>query len=232
MGGHREKARLGTVGGVRLIARLGQRAFSLGALGHVAAYALHLRRPARIWSNQAFAPCDPSRSERTCNLLVVDSRAIGMKHGVTLLEHFERRAAADQHAARLLSELAISVVDEGDTALGVAQHDQVALRFKQAAGALLGFLQFPIAVGKRFVVERDLAKPMSHPAQPKAQGGERDASNREQEARPDRKRVRVITGTVGSASGNESVGAAECGGEDHERADRKNEPRVTSREAA
>ena len=35
---------------------------------------------------------------------------------------------------------------------GIAQHDQVALRFQRAAGAILGFFQFPVAVGQRFVV--------------------------------------------------------------------------------
>ena len=46
--GHREKPRLGTVGGVGLVAGLGQGAFGLGAIGDVAADALHLGRLARI----------------------------------------------------------------------------------------------------------------------------------------------------------------------------------------
>ena len=60
--------------------------------------------------------------------------------------------------ARLLREFAIGVVGEGDAAVAVAQHDQIALRFEQAAGALLGLLQFPIAVGQRLVVQGHLAK--------------------------------------------------------------------------
>ena len=70
----------------------------------------------------------------------------------------KREVAADQRVARQLGEFAIGVVDKGDAAVGVAQHDQIALRFEQAAGAFLGFLQFPVAVGQRFVVQGDLAR--------------------------------------------------------------------------
>ena len=87
----------------------------------------------------------------------------------------KRKVAADQCAARLLRQFAIGVVDESDAAVGIAQHDQVALRFEQAAGPFLGFLQLPIAVGQRFVVQRDLANLLAHPAHPDAQGRERDA---------------------------------------------------------
>ena len=102
-------------------------------------------------------------------------------------------------AARgLLRQRAIGVVDEGDAAVGVAQHDQVALRFEQAAGALLGFLQFPIAVGQRFIVQRQLcACAAAHPAQPHAQHRQRDAGQREQEAGADREGVRIVAGVSG-----------------------------------
>ena len=43
---------------------------------------------------------------------------------------------------------AIGVVDVGDAAVAVAAHDQVALRFEKARGALLGLLELPVAVGK------------------------------------------------------------------------------------
>ena len=187
--GHREEARLGAAGGVGLVARLAQRAFGFGAVGDVAADALHFRRLAGIGPHQAFAPGDPARPERRCDLLVVNPGAVAFKRGVALFEHVEGEAAADQGAARLLRQLAKGVVDEGDAAVGVAQHDQVALRFEQAAGALLGFLQFPIAVGERFIVQDDLAEFLAHPAQPDAQGRERDAGQREQEAGADRKGV-------------------------------------------
>ena len=70
--------------------------------------------------------------------------------------------AADQRVAGLTGEGAKSVVDEGDAASRIAQHDQIVLRFEQAAGALLGFLQFPVAVGQRFVVHGDLAQFPAH----------------------------------------------------------------------
>jgi hypothetical protein len=116
----------------------------------------------------------------------------------------------------LSRQYAIGVVDEGDNAFRIAQHDQVALGFEQAAGALLGLLQFPIAVGQRLVMQRDLAKFFAHQAQANAQGGKRDAGECEQEAGADRKGVGVIAGLFGSASGDESIGAAEGGGKDHE----------------
>ena len=156
--GHREEARLGAVGGVGLVAGFAERAFGFGAVGDVAADALHLGRLAGIRPNQAFAPCDPSRPQRACDLLVVNPGAVGLERGVALLEQVESEVAADQRAARLLGQFAIGVVDKGDAAVGVAQHDQVALRFEQAAGAFLGFLQFPIAVGQRFIVQGDLAE--------------------------------------------------------------------------
>ena len=191
---HREEARLGAVGGVGLVAGFAERAFGLGAVGDVAADALHLRRLAGIGADQAFAPGDPARPERGRDLLVVDPRAVGLERGVALLEHLELEAAADQRFARLLGQFAIGVVGEGDAAVGVAQHDQVALRFEQAAGALLGLLQFPVAVGQRLVVQRDLAHLLAQQAQPHAQGGERNAGEREQEARADRKGVGVVAG--------------------------------------
>ena len=117
-------------------------------------------------------------------------------------------------------------------AFRVAQHDQVALRFEQAADALLGFLQFPVPVGQRLVMQRDLADPLVQEAQPDAQGGEREAGQREQEARADRKGVGVVAGIFRPASGDEAIGAAERGGEDRERADREDQPRMASGEAA
>ena len=88
-----------------------------------------------------------------------------------------------------LRQFAIGVVGEGDAAVSVAQHDQVALRFEQAAGALLGFLQFPVPVGHRFVVHGDLAHLLAHHAEPEAQGRDREAGEREQEADADRERI-------------------------------------------
>ncbi len=221
---HREETRLGAVGGVGLIAGFGKGALGLGAVGDVAADTLHLGGPARIAAYQTFAPGDPSRSDRTCDLLVVNPCTVRLQRRVALFEDLEREGAADQHVAGTLGQSAIGVVDEGDTAFGVAQHDQVALRFEQAAGALFGLLQFPIAIGQRFVMQRDLADLLAHPAQPDAQGRERDAGQRKQEAGADGKGVRVIAGIFGSASDDETIRAAESGREDHERADSEDEP--------
>ena len=232
MAGHREEPRLGTAGCIGLIARFGKRALGLGAVGDVAADALHLGRPAGVATDEAFAPCDPSRLQRAGDLLVMNSRAIRIERALALLKHGECEAAADQRAARLPGQFAIGVVDEGDGACGIAQHDQVALGFEQAAGALLGLLQFPIAVGQRLVAQCHLAMFLAHPAQAGAQGGEREAGNCEQEAGADRKGVGVIAGLFGSASSDESIGAAEGGGKGHERTNRAGEPRVTSRKAA
>ena len=156
-------------------------------------------------------------------LLVVNPRAVGLERNIALLEHGELKAAADQRAAGLLGKLAIGVVDEGDGALRVAQHDQVALRFEQAAGAFLGLLQFPIAIGQRFVMQRDLAQSFVHKAQPHAQRGEPDTGERKQETGADRKGVGVIAGILGPAAGDKAIGAAEGGGKDHEGADRENQ---------
>ena len=71
-----------------------------------------------------------------CDLLVVHARAVRFQRGVALFEHGQHAVAADQFFARRCRELAIGVVGKGDAAFGVAQHDQVALRFEQAAGAL------------------------------------------------------------------------------------------------
>ena len=68
----------------------------------------------------------------------------------------------------------------------IAQYDQIALRLEQAAGALLGFLQFPVSIRHRFIVQGDLAQLLAHQPEPEAQSGERDAGDREQETDADR----------------------------------------------
>ncbi len=215
-----------------MVTGLAQRAFGLGAVGDVAADALHLGGAAGIGANQPLAPCDPSRSERGRDLLVVNPRAVRLKRRVTLFKDIELEVAADQRAARPLGQFAIGVVGKSDAAVGIAQNDQVALRFEQAAGALLGFLQFPVAVSQRFVMQGDLAEFPAHPAQPEAQRRQRHAGERKQEAGADRKCVGVIARTLGPASGDEAIGPAERGGKDHEGADGEDEPGMISGEAA
>src|ERR1700716_175468 len=100
MRGHCEEPRLGAVGSVGLVAGLAERALGLGAVGDVAADALHLGGAAGIVAGQPFAPCDPSRSERTGDLLVMDAGAASLKRGAALLKHVKGEAAADQRVAR------------------------------------------------------------------------------------------------------------------------------------
>ena len=230
--GHRQEARLGPVGGVRMVARLAQRALGLGAIGDVAADALQLRRLFRIGPQQAFAPGDPFRPERRCDLLVVDPRAARLQRAFALLQNLEGEAAADQRLSRPCRELAIGVIDKDDAAFRVADHDQVALLLEQAAGALLGFLQFPIAVGKPLTVHGDLAELPAQQSQLDAQGRERDAGDCKQEARTDGERAGVVAGALRPAAGDKSVSAAEDGGEDHERPDDGGERRMAPRETA
>ena len=79
VGGHRQETRLGAVGGVGLVAGFAQRALGFGAVGDVAADALHFGRPAGVRSNQAFAPGDPARPQRACDLLVVNPGAVALE---------------------------------------------------------------------------------------------------------------------------------------------------------
>ena len=151
----------------------------------------------------------------------MDRRAIGQQRGLALFKHIEGELTADQRALRPLGQLAIGVVSKGECALEVAQHDQIALRLEQAAGALLRFLQFPVAVGQCFIVESDLAQLLTHPAQAEAQGRQRHTGDREQEGCAHRKSVRVIAGLFSLASGEKAVGAAKRCGENHKRAARE-----------
>ena len=232
MARHREEARLGAACRIGLVAGLRQRALAFGAVGDVAADALHFGRSSGVVADEALAPRDPARAERTRDLLVVNAGAVRFERGVALFEDFKREARADQRVARHLREFAIGIVGIGDAAPGVAQHDQIALRFEQATGALLGFLQFPVPVGQRFIVQGDLAHLLAHQAEPDAESGERDAGQRKQESDADGEGVRVVAGIFRFASGDESVGAAEHDREDHEGTKREGKPGMPSAETA
>ena len=60
--------------------------------------------------------------------------------------------------------------------------------------------------------------------EPHAQGGERDAGDREQESNSDRKGVRIIAGILRPASYDEATRAAERDREHHQGTDREGEP--------
>src|SRR5258707_13240286 len=79
-------------------------------------------------------------------------------------------------------------------------------------------------------MQRDLANLFAHSTQPETQGRKRKAGHREQEADADCKSMGFISGTLRTASSDESIRAAEGGGKHHERTDRAGEPAVASRE--
>src|SRR5258707_12032710 len=114
MAGHREEPRLGTAGCFGLIARFGKRALGLGAVGDVAADALHLGWLPRFAADQTFAPCNPSRPRGTGDLLVMNSRAIRFERGLALLKDGQWEATAGERAVRLPGQCAIGVVYESD----------------------------------------------------------------------------------------------------------------------
>jgi len=229
---HGEEARLGAVAEFGEVARLPPAPARLGAVGDVAADALQVGGPAGVAAHEALAPGDPARAPRAVDLLVVDAGAVRLDRGVTLLQHRQREARADQRVARPAGERTIGVVDRGDDAVAVAQHDQVALGFEQAAGALLGLLKLPVAVGQRLVMQREAAHAPAHPAQPHAERREREARQREQEADAEREDVRVVVRGLAAAALDEAVGAGEGGGEDRQGAQRGADPRIAAGEAA
>jgi len=215
---HGEETRLGAVGGIGLVAGFRQRAFGFGAVGNVAADALHFGRCAGIETNQRLAPGDPARAQYGFDSLVVNPRAVGFDRACTLFDHSELKTAADQLGTPLVRQFTVGVVDEGDPAVGAAQHDQVALRLEQAAGALFGFLQLPIAVGHRLVMQHDLAQLLAQESHPHAHRGERQTGDRKQKARADRETVGVVARMFRTAAGDEAIGAAKGRGEDYKRA--------------
>ena len=82
-------------------------------------------------------------------------------------------------------------------------------------------------------MQRDLAQFLRmHQRSRMLKRRERDAGDREQETGADRKGVGIVAGMFRPAAGDEAVGAAECGGKDHEGADRDHEPWMAPREAA
>ena len=100
--GHRQEPRLGAARRVGLVAGLGQRAFALGAVGDVAADALHLRRLAGVVADEALAPGDPSRPGAGCRSSGHERACRSASSAVSPCSSTSKReAAADQRAARL-----------------------------------------------------------------------------------------------------------------------------------
>ncbi len=117
---HGEEARFGAVGGIGLVARLGQRALGLGAVGDVAADALHLGGLAGIVPDTALAPGDPARRRAgVVDLLVVHARAVRSRSALSPCSRTSKSKRVPISAlARLSGERAIGVVGEGDAAFG------------------------------------------------------------------------------------------------------------------
>ncbi len=230
MGRHGQEARLGAIGRIGEVPGVAKRTFGFGPVGDVAPDALHFRRPVGVDANEALAPGDPARSERAPDLLVVDAGAVRFQRRVTLFEHRKIEDRTQQLAAGFLRQRAEGLVGEGNALLGVAQHDQVALRFEQAACALLRFLQLPIAVDQGLVARGDSPHRPAQHADPEAQGRQRDTSECEQAAEADCEHVRIVG--VGAATDDEAIDAAERGGEDRERAQQRRDPRMLPLEAA
>ena len=80
---HGEKVGFGAIGGLRLVARLCQRALGVGAVGDVAADALHFA--AGVAAHGHLAPGDPARARGGRDFLVVNARAVRQQAGLALL---------------------------------------------------------------------------------------------------------------------------------------------------
>ena len=98
---HRQEARLGAVGGIGLVARLGQRALGLGAVGDVAADALQFGGLAGIGAHETFAPGDPARAERASAIFWSWTRVpLGSSALSPCSRISKAKPAADQRLAR------------------------------------------------------------------------------------------------------------------------------------
>ena len=144
---HRKEARLGAVGGFRLVARFGERAFRHDAIGNIAAHGLDFGLAA-LATHDALAPGDPALAGRSGDLLVVDAPAIGEDCRIALFENLEGEIGAAQEARVAAGKRAIGVVGKGDCAVAAPPHDQIGLRFQECARTLLGLLQLPELIGQ------------------------------------------------------------------------------------
>src|SRR5262249_13324760 len=145
---HREEARLGAIGGFRLVARIGECALDLGAIGNVASDTLNLRSLGG--ADCGLAPGDPALAVGSRDFLVVRARSVGGERGVPLRDHGWRKVGAEKLLAAAGNKRAERIVGVGDAPAAVAPDDHVALRLEHARGALLGLLELPVAVREIF----------------------------------------------------------------------------------
>ena len=138
------------------------------------------------------APGDPARAVAAGDLLIMHPGAVGLERGVALLDHLQGERGAGERFARRSGERAERVVDEGDAALAVAAHDDVALGLQKAAGPLLDLLELPVAVGELLdAVARLLQlRPQSVPGRHQETDGA--AGRAEQRRGADREQVGIV----------------------------------------
>ncbi len=209
---HREEARFRAVGGFRLVARVGQGALGLDPVGDVAADALHLGL--RPGAHHDLAPRDPARAVGRRDLLVVHAGAVVMQRGLALLDHRQRERAADELVARAGSQRAEGVVGVGDAVVAVTADDDVALRLEQAARALLGLLELPIAVGELLGATAQLAPLCPQHAQARHHQADGAARGAEERRDADCERVRIVARLLALDRGQEAERRGEAHGHD------------------
>ena len=187
---HRQEARLGAVRGFGLIARIGQRALGIDAVGDVAADALHLAR--RIGAHGDFPPGDPARAAGRGDFLVVDPRAVGQGRCLALRFHGQREIGAKQRLARPPGQRAERVIGVSDRAFAVAADDDVALRLEKALGAFLRLLEFPMAIFRVVEARLEAAQFGLHLADARQQNAHAAAGGAEQCGDANGERVRIV----------------------------------------
>ncbi len=218
---HRQEVGFGAVGRLGLVARLFQRALGVGAVGDVAADALHFA--ADIAAHGDLVPGDPARALRGRDLLVVDARAVGQEAGLALGVDGERNRSSQQLGAVAAGQRAEGVVGVGDRAFGVAAHDHVALRLEEAPGAFLRFADFPVAVGRLFEPRLEVAQLRLHLPDAGNQDTQGAAGGAEQRRNADGERVRIVMRARRHGSRHEAERGAERHRRDHDRADDEGE---------
>ena len=175
-----EKARLGPVRALGLIARLRQHALAFDTIGHVATDALHFGPV--IAAHVDLAPRHPARAARGCDLLVVNAGAVVALRDSAPFEHRQRRALADQLGVLLAGQGAERFIGVSDGAVCVAAQDHIALRDQKAARAFFGLAKFPIAIRHFLDLRFELAANGGVGAAPHQQQRDNGASDGEQRA--------------------------------------------------
>jgi hypothetical protein len=113
-------------------------------------------------------------------------------------------------------ERAEGVVGIGDAALAVVADDYVALGLEQAAGALLGFLELPVAIGGLLGAAPEIGELGAHHAQPGDEQTQPAAGSTKQRRGADCEHVRVVFSGLALHPRDEAEGGAEAHRQQHE----------------